>query len=105
MLKMGRTFRIVGSHSCPNTLYSIVRCKEEGLAFKFVDLSGSLDAMKEFLALHENSEVYREYREMSGNDDYVSNGKIGLPCFVFDDGFRTLNLNEAITKSKGEIVQ
>ncbi len=92
-------FQIVGSHLCPNTLYSIMKCKEQGAQFTFVDLSASLADLKTFLALHEHDEVYQEYRAMSGQADYRSAGKIGLPCFVFEDGTRTLDLETALKKA------
>lgn len=91
---------IVGSHLCPNTLYSIMKCKDAGVAFSFADLSASLANLKKFLALHEHDVVYADLHTASGKSDYVENGKIGLPCFVFEDGTKTLDLNEALTKAK-----
>lgn len=95
-----KAFKIVGSHLCPNTLYAIVKCKEAGLLFQFQDLSASLGDLKSFLALHEHDEVYASFREMSEKEDYPSEGKIGLPCFVFEDGFKTLDLEEALNRAQ-----
>lgn len=91
---------IVGSHLCPNTLYSIIKCKDARVAFSFTDLSASLTDLKKFLALHEHDAVYADLLTASGKSNYVENGKIGLPCFVFEDGTKTLDLNEALTKAK-----
>ncbi|MBS6954968.1 MAG: glutaredoxin [Enterocloster asparagiformis] len=96
------SFKIVGSHLCPNTLYAITKCKEAGLVFSFQDLSASLGDLKSFLALHEHDAVYASFREMSGREDYPTEGKIGLPCFVFADGHRTLDLKEAMEKAANE---
>lgn len=93
------TLKIVGSHLCPNTLYAIVKCKEVGIPVRFTDISASLDGMREFLALREQDEIYSELRTLSGMKDYVKNGRIGLPCFIFEDGNKTLNLDEAIEKA------
>ena len=90
---------IVGSHVCPNTLYSITKCKDAGLAVSFVDLSGSLTDLKRFLALHEHDTVYAAHREQSGREDYVQNGAIGLPCFLLEDGSKTLNLDEVLKRA------
>lgn len=90
---------LVGSHLCPNTLYSIVKCKEAGVVFSFVDLSASLADLKTFMALHEHDEVYAAFREQSAKEEYRESGKIGLPCFVFEDGTKTLDLEEAIKKA------
>lgn len=93
-------FKLVGSHLCPNTLYSIVKCREAGVQFSFVDLSASLGSLKEFLALHEHHPVYSERCAASAADDYAQNGSIGLPCFLFEDGTATLDLAEALEKGK-----
>lgn len=91
---------LIGSHLCPNTLYSIVKCKEAGVVFSFADLSASLADLKTFMALHEHDEVYAAFREQSAKEEYRESGKIGLPCFVFEDGTKTLDLEEAIKKAK-----
>jgi len=91
-------FTIIGSHLCPSTIYAITKCKEAGAMFRFQDVSASLSDLKAFLALHEHDEVYQEFREMSGREDYQTNGRIGFPCFVFEDGFKTLDLEEALEK-------
>lgn len=88
--------KIVGSHLCPQTLYSIIKCKEAGVNVSFVDLSGSLGALKEFLVLHEQDSIYAAHREMTADKDYVQNGKIGLPCFVMEDGTKTLELDRIL---------
>ena len=94
-----KNFKIVGSHLCPNTLYAIMKCKENELAFGFQDLSASLGDLKSFLALHEHDDVYIDFRRMSGNGNYMSEGKIGLPCFVFEDGYKTLDLSEVLKRA------
>lgn len=93
-------FELIGSHLCVNTMYSLVKCKEAGLDFVFVDLSASLADLKVFLTLHEHHEIYADRREESGREDYIEKGHIGLPCFRFEDGTVTLDLNEAIHKAR-----
>lgn len=90
---------IVGSHLCANTLYAIMKCKEAGLTVSFVDISASLCDLKRFLALHEHHEVYASCRELSAQEDYPQNGKIGLPCFVLEDGTETLDLNMVLQRA------
>lgn len=92
-------FKIVGSYLCPNTLYAITKCKDKKLTFVFQDLSASLGDLKHFLALYVNDDIYEFSRNLAGKEDFVINGKIGLPCFVFEDGFKTLDLEEAIAKA------
>lgn len=94
-----KNFKIIGSHLCPNTLYAIMKCKENDLLFGFQNLSASLEDLKSFLVLHEHDDVYKNFRSMSGQENYLPEGKIGLPCFVFEDGFKTLNLSEALKRA------
>ena len=90
--------KIIGSHLCPNTIYSIIKCKEAGVPFTFQDISANLSDLKSFLALHEHDKVYEYHRNMSGENDYLTAGKIGLPCFVFEDGCKTLDLDEVLKR-------
>lgn len=90
---------IVGSHLCPNTLYALTKCKDAGLQVRFVDLSGSLSDLKRFLALHEHDALYAPYREQSGREGYAENGAIGLPCFLLEDGSKTLDLNRVLEQA------
>lgn len=90
---------ILGSHLCPNTLYAIIKCKEAGIEFVFRDISASLSDLKYFLALHEHNAVYAEYQECSGKEDYLTSGKIGLPCFIFENGEMTLALSQVLGKN------
>ena len=90
---------IVGSHFCPNTLYSIVQCKAAGISVAFVDLSGSLSDLKKFLAIHEHDPIYAEQFAASAESDYAQSGKIGLPCFILEDGTKTLDLKTVLSKA------
>jgi len=97
--------KIIGSHLCPNTLYALMKCKELQIPFAFQDISASLSDLKSFLALHEHEDLYYNYREMSAQKDYIEQGKIGLPCFVFEDGYKTLSLEEAVKRSQQETIE
>lgn len=91
---------IVGSHFCPNTLHAITKCKDAGLQVAFVNLSGGLSDLKCFLSLHEHTDLYAPYREQSGQPNYSQVGSIGLPCFLLEDGSKTLSLDEILTRVK-----
>lgn len=80
---------IYGSNLCPDTTYAVNECKKAGFSFQYKEISGCLMYLKEFIALRdENSgELFTEQK---------SNGKLGIPCFVFADGFTTLDLTKAL---------
>ena len=62
---------VYGSHLCPDTLYALNR----------------LSDLKEFLAIRENDAIF---------DNAKKNGGLGIPCFVLEDGTRTLDITKVI---------
>ncbi|RDY26220.1 glutaredoxin [Romboutsia weinsteinii] len=78
---------VVGSHLCPDTLYALNELKRENVEIDFKNLSSSLPDLKEYLALRSGLDIYSEIREMGG---------IGIPCFVLEDGTKTLDLDKAL---------
>ena len=77
--------KIYGSMICPDC----VKCREDldraGIAYEYLDFSEHLLYLKEFLALRDSESVFAEVR---------SNGKIGIPCIVTEDGSVTLDWAE-----------
>ena len=80
---------VVGSHLCPDTLYALCELRGKDVEVDFKNLSSSLPDLKEYLALREGSEIY---------DGVKAAGGIGIPCFVLEDGTKTLDLNEVLSK-------
>lgn len=79
--------KVIGSHLCPDTLYALHKLTEAGIELDFINLSSSLDALKEYLNVRENSDLYDAVR--------VKNG-VGIPCFVMKNGAISLNLSVAL---------
>ena len=69
--------KVFGSPLCPHC----VSCKEflekNNVAFEYIDITGSIRALKQFLALRDHSEAY---------DDAKREGYIGIPTLVLEDG-------------------
>lgn len=80
---------VVGSHLCPDTLYALHRLREKDVEIDFKNMSSSLSDLKEYLSLRENLDIYKEIRSVGG---------IGIPCFILEDGTKTLDLNDVIGK-------
>lgn len=80
---------VYGSHLCPDTLYALNRLMEKGMKIDFINISASLADLKKFLCIYENEDVYLKIRKESN---------LGIPCFQFEDGGITLDLNEALSK-------
>lgn len=77
--------KIYGSMLCPDC----VQCRKDldgaGVAYDYLDFSESLKNLKEFLALRDKVEIFREVKEA---------GKIGIPCILREDGTATLDWAE-----------
>ena len=85
------TVTVIGSHMCPNTLYSLNKLKDAGADIDFQDISGSLSSLKTFLGIRERSPLFDRVKEA---------GKIGLPFMILEDGTETLSLDEALEKCR-----
>ena len=76
--------KIYGSMLCPDC----VQCREDlnkaGVEYQYLDFSESLLNLKEFLVL----------REEPLFDSIRSEGKIGIPCILKEDGTVTLSWEE-----------
>ena len=81
---------IYGAHFCPNTLYAIIKFKEAGITPVFKNLAGSLEVMREFMALRDQDERFAAWK---------AEGKNGMPFFVLEDGTKTFDLQEALVKT------
>ncbi len=80
---------VVGSHLCPDTLYALCQLRDRNIEVDFKDLSASLPDLKEYLSLRQSLDIYKNVRDAGG---------IGIPCFILEDGTKTLDLNEALGK-------
>ncbi|MDK2586072.1 glutaredoxin [Romboutsia sedimentorum] len=80
---------VVGSHLCPDTLYALCQLRGKDIDIDFKNLSASLPDLKEYLALRDGLEIYNSVK---------AEGGIGIPCFILEDGSKTLDLNEVLAK-------
>lgn len=80
---------VFGSHLCPDTLGALQRLYEAGIAVSYHDILSCHADLRAYLQLRDNHEAYREIR---GTE------RLGVPCFVFDDGSLTLELSEALQR-------
>ena len=78
---------VVGSHLCPDTLYALNKLVEAKADFEFKNLSASLPDLKVYLQLRDNEAMYETVK---------ANGGIGIPCFILEDGTKTMDLNEVL---------
>lgn len=77
--------KIYGSRLCPDCVQCCAELTKAGVAYEYLDFGDNLLALKEFLALRDENELFSEVRQ---------SGKIGIPCIVREDGTLTLSWEE-----------
>ena len=77
----------IGSHLCPDTLYALQQLAAAGAEIDFKDILSCHADLKAYLNLRDNSDLYAQIR---GTE------RLGIPCFVKEDGTTTLNLAEVL---------
>lgn len=74
---------VIGSHLCPDTLAALNQLSGVGADITFKDILSCHADLRTYLELRDTSEVYAKIR---GTD------RLGVPCFVCEDGTVTLDL-------------
>lgn len=80
---------VIGSHLCPDTLYALCELRRVNAEVEFKNLSASLADLKAYLALREREPLYEAVRQGGG---------IGIPCFVLENGEKTLELGQVLAR-------
>ena len=77
--------KIYGSMLCPDC----VQCRKDldaaGVEYEYLDFAEQLRNLKEFLKIRDESELFAPVR---------TDGKIGIPCILREDGSVTLDWGE-----------
>jgi glutaredoxin-related protein len=68
---------IYGSMLCPDCVECVKDLDAAGTAYIFCDFSDNLLNLKNFLKIRDQNDVFEEVKR---------EGKIGIPCIVYDDG-------------------
>lgn len=79
--------KIYGSMLCPDCADCCRELSEAKVEYEFCDFADSLLNLKEFLKLRDCNSAFDELR---------TEGKIGIPCIVREDGSLTLDWAEFI---------
>ncbi len=82
---------VVGSHLCPDTLYALNKLVEVKADIEFKNMSASLPDLKVYLALRDSEPMYEAVKK---------NGGIGIPCFILEDGTKTMDLDAVLNQAK-----
>ena len=75
--------KFYGTMLCPDCVEAEQLRKEKNIECEYVDITASTANLKEFLALRDNRSEFAELK---------AEGKIGIPCFLHEDGSITFQL-------------
>lgn len=78
---------VIGSHLCPDTLYALNCLTAAGVEASFQDILSCHAALQTYLHVRETSELYADIRGTQ---------RLGVPCFVREDGTMTLELKDIL---------
>lgn len=85
--------RLLGSHLCQDTLYALMKLKDEKVTVEFGNISTNFPVLKEFMNMREQDPVFCQVKEQGG---------LGIPLFILEDGTRSLSLSDVLARVKGE---
>ena len=77
--------KIYGSMLCPDCVECRKVLDEAGVGYEYLDFAQDLKNLKEFLKIRDSNSMFDEIR---------TEGRIGIPCIVREDGSITLDWNE-----------
>lgn len=78
---------VIGSHLCPDTIYALQRLKEADAEITYKDILSCHADLLDYLALRDSNPLY---------DNIRGTRRIGIPCFIKEDGSLTLDLNDVL---------
>lgn len=81
--------KMYGIKSCHDCVDAESLLKEKKIEFEYLDFAKEPLYLKEFLKLRDHDEVFCQIRK---------NGYIGIPCFIYEDGTITFDIQEVIDK-------
>lgn len=78
---------VYGSTLCPDCVEMERVFAEKKIDYTYVKITESMANLKEFLKIRQDEDLFTEIRAV---------GRVGIPFFVFENGFMTFDLNEAL---------
>ena len=79
--------KVYGSNVCPATMRFVSLLTENGIMPQFINVTGSINLLKEFITFRDTSPLYDRVR---------GSGAIGFPLIEFEDGTRTRDVNQVL---------
>ncbi len=82
---------IYGIDDCPDCMAAMEKFKEVGFDYEYRNLGEKITWLREFIHYRDTESVF---------EDVIQDGLVGIPFFVTEKGYSTLDLDEAIRYQK-----
>lgn len=86
--------KVYGMKTCPDCSYIYDQIKDKASEYEYVEIGEHVKNLKEFLIARDNNPIFK---------DCKSNGSVGIPYFVLEDGKISLTPEDVGLKSRMEI--
>ena len=80
--------KVYGSNVCPATMRFVSLLTENGIMPQFINVTGSINLLKEFVTFRDTSPLYVGVR---------GSGAIGFPLIRLEDGTWTRDVNQVLS--------
>ena len=82
-----------GTKACPDCVEAEEILKEKGIQYLYMEFSDNIGYLKRFLTLRDTNPIFDEVKE---------NHWVGVPCFQFQDGSLSLDIDEVVKRAEEE---
>lgn len=82
--------KVYGSNVCPGTMRFLSILTEHGIMPDFVNVTGSIGLLKEFITFRDSSPLF---------DDVRCTGSVGFPLIQMEDGTYTRDVNDVLKQA------
>ena len=79
--------KVFGSNACPGTMRFLSVLTENGVMPSFINVTGSIDHLKEFIFIRDTNPIF---------DSIRGTGRIGFPLIQLEDGTYTTDVNQVL---------
>lgn len=80
-----------GTNACGDCVEAEKLLKEKGIRYLYLEWTDNIGYLKRFLKLRDEQPLFEEVKKKNA---------IGIPCFQFEDGTLTLDVEDVISRAE-----
>lgn len=87
--------KVYGTNTCPDCVDCKANFDYHKIPYEYIDVCESVKTLKEFIQLRDTSPLF---------DEIKSNGSVGIPCIIKEDGTITFDWQQFVLETGNAIV-